>query len=199
LPLTNFTFMMKKAVFLDRDGTINEEMGYINHISRFNIFDFVPDAIKILNECGFLIFVVTNQSGMARGYFDEKLLHAVHAALISEVEKKKATIEKIYFCPHHPGEGNQKYRIDCNCRKPKPGMIKMAQEEFNIDLKKSYIIGDRYKDVQFGKKLGLKTILVLTGYGLGEYTYQKNYWPEQPDNVCNNLLEAANLIKSFQK
>ncbi len=189
---------MKKAVFLDRDGTINEEMGYINHASRFIVFDFVPEAIKTLNECGFLVFVVTNQSGIARGYFNEDLLLKLHTSLISKVEKEQAKIEKIYYCPHHPKEGISKYRVDCDCRKPKPGMIEKAKNEYNIDLKNSYIIGDRYKDIQFGKNIGLKTIMVLTGYGLGEYTYQKNTWLEQPDNICNNLLEAANLIKSFQ-
>ncbi|MEJ2542591.1 MAG: D-glycero-beta-D-manno-heptose 1,7-bisphosphate 7-phosphatase [Calditrichaceae bacterium] len=189
---------MKKAVFLDRDGTINEEMGYINHASRFIIFDFVPEAIKILNECGFLVFVVTNQSGVARGYFSESFLHALHEQLIAKVATNDAKIEKIYYCPHHPKEGIQKYRIDCNCRKPKPGMIDLAQNDYDIDLKESYIIGDRYKDIEFGKNLELKTILVLTGYGLGEYTYQKDEWSLQPDNVCNNLLDAANLIKSFQ-
>lgn len=190
---------MKKAVFLDRDGTINEEMGYINHASRFRIFDFVPEAIKILNECGFLVFVVTNQSGLARGYFGEDLLQTIHKNLILTVEKKHAKIEKIYFCPHHPKEGIKKYRIDCNCRKPKSGMIEMAKKEYNIDLKNSYTIGDRYQDVQFGKNVGLKTIMVLTGYGLGEYTYQKNNWPEQPDQICNNLLEAAKFIKLFKR
>jgi D-glycero-D-manno-heptose 1,7-bisphosphate phosphatase len=190
---------MKKAVFLDRDGTINEEMGYINHASRFRVFEFVPEAIKILNQCNFLVFIVTNQSGVARGYFSEDLLKTLHKKLILKIEKEHAKIEKIYFCPHHPKEGLQKYRIDCNCRKPKPGMIEMAKKEYNIDLKNSYIIGDRYKDVQFGKSLGLKTIMVLTGYGLGEYTYQKSNWTEQPDRICNNLLEAANYIKSFQK
>ncbi len=189
---------MKKAVFLDRDGTINEEMGYINHAFRFRVFDFVPEAIKILNECGFIVFVVTNQSGLARGYFSEDLLQTIHKNLVLKVEKENAKIEKIYFCPHHPKGKIQKYQTDCNCRKPKPGMIEIAKKEYNIDLKNSYTIGDRYQDVQFGKNVGLKTIMVLTGYGLGEYTYQKNSWPEQPDHICNNLLEAANFIKSYK-
>ncbi|HEM49084.1 MAG TPA: D-glycero-beta-D-manno-heptose 1,7-bisphosphate 7-phosphatase [Caldithrix sp.] len=189
---------MKKAVFLDRDGTINEEMGYINHASRFIIFDFVPEAIKILNECGFLVLIVTNQSGVARGYFSEELLISLHNNLIAKVEKNQAKIEKIYYCPHHPNEGIKKYKLDCNCRKPKPGMIEMARDEYNIDLGDSYIIGDRYKDVQFGQNMGLHTIMVLTGYGLGEYSYQNKDWPTQPEYICNNLLDAANLIKSIQ-
>lgn len=187
---------MNKAVFLDRDGTINEEMGYINHVSRFKIFKFVPEAIKILNNAGYLVIVVTNQSGLARGYFDENLINMLHASLLKKVQKESAKIDAIYFCPHHPTEGIQKYRINCDCRKPKPGMIKQAQKEFDISLNKSIMIGDRYKDVEFGKQLGLKTIMVLTGYGLGEYTFQRHLWNEQPDLVCNNLLEAAQIIKS---
>ena len=187
---------MNKAVFLDRDGTINEEMGYINHVSRFKIFKFVPEAIKILNNAGYLVIVVTNQSGLARGYFDENLINMLHASLLKKVQKESAKIDAIYFCPHHPTEGIQKYRINCDCRKPKPGMIKQAQKEFDINLNKSIMIGDRYKDVEFGKQLGLKTIMVLTGYGLGEYTFQRHLWNEQPDLVCNNLLEAAQIIKS---
>ena len=187
---------MNKAVFLDRDGTINEEMGYINHVSRFKIFKFVPEAIKILNNAGYLVIVVTNQSGLARGYFDENLINMLHASLLKKVQKKSAKIDAIYFCPHHPTEGIQRYRINCDCRKPKPGMIKQAQKEFDINLNKSIMIGDRYKDVEFGKQLGLKTIMVLTGYGLGEYTFQRHLWNEQPDLVCNNLLEAAQIIKS---
>jgi D-glycero-D-manno-heptose 1,7-bisphosphate phosphatase len=189
---------MKKAVFLDRDGTINEEMGYINHASRFKIFDFVPEAIKILNDCEFLVFVVTNQSGVARGYFSEDLLISLHDHLSAMVEANHAKIEKIYYCPHHPKEGLLKYRVNCNCRKPKPGMIERAKNEYTIDLEESFIIGDRYKDIQFGQNMGLHTIMVLTGYGLGEYTYQINDWPKQPDQVCNNLLDAANFIKSLQ-
>lgn len=184
-----------KAVFLDRDGTINEEMGYINHVSRLQVFGFVPKAIKILNDCGYLVFIITNQSGIARGYFTENLVQEVHSRLLKIVSEEHGKIEKIYYCPHHPTEGSDKYRLDCPCRKPKPGMIETAQKEFNIALNQSYIIGDRYKDIEFGQALGLKTILVLTGYGIGEYTYQKDTWPNQPDHICDNLLSAAEEIR----
>jgi len=187
---------MNKAVFLDRDGTINEEMGYINHASRFKIFSFVPEAIHILNECGFKVIIVTNQSGIARGYFSEKLLENIHALLIEKVQKYSAKIDKIYYCPHHPEEGDELYGVDCECRKPKPGMIYRAREEFDIDLERSFMIGDRYKDSIFGKNLNLTTVMVLTGYGLGEYTYQRDTWRVQPDYICDNLLDAANIVKS---
>jgi len=186
---------MSKVVFLDRDGTINEEMGYINHRDRFKIFTFVPEAIRTLNELGYRVIVLTNQSGIARGYFTEEVLNEVHELLQKMLVNNNAKIDKIYYCPHHPTEGKGSYKTDCDCRKPKTGMIKMAEKDFSITRSQSFIIGDRFKDMEFGKKLGLQTIFVLTGYGMGEYTYQKNTWPFQPDMVCKDLLEAAQKIK----
>ncbi len=186
---------MNKAVFLDRDGTINEEMGYINHISRFRLFDFVPRAIKILNEAGFIVIVVTNQSGVARGYFDEQLVREIHERLVEDLKIKSARIDGIYYCPHHPQEGRGEYKKDCPCRKPKTGMIDLAVKDHNIDVSHSFMVGDRYKDIVFAKKAGLKPVFVKTGYGVGEYTYQRNEWKEEPLFVAENLLEAAQFIR----
>ncbi len=186
---------MEKAVFLDRDGTINEEMGYINHISRFKIFPFTSDAVKILISCGYKVIVITNQAGLARGYFSENVLDEVNQSLIRYFTENETKIEKIYYCPHHKDAVIEKYKKDCRCRKPKPGMIIKAKKDFNLDLKKSYMIGDRYKDIEFGHDQGLKTILVLTGYGLGEYSYQSKDWKIKPDFICENLLEAAKEIE----
>lgn len=185
---------MYKAIFLDRDGTINEEMGYINHLSRFKPFDYSFKAIKILNEAGYKVFIVTNQSGIARGYFKESLLNEVHKVLMNKANKEKAKIEKIYYCPHHVDGIVKKFKVECDCRKPKPGMLLQAKRDFDISLNDSYLIGDRYKDIQFGQSNGLKTILVMTGYGLGEYKYQKASWKIEPDFVCENLLVAAQVI-----
>jgi D-glycero-D-manno-heptose 1,7-bisphosphate phosphatase len=185
---------MNRAVFLDRDGTINEEMGYINHLSRFKIFDYVSEALKIFNELNFKVIVITNQSGIARGYFDEQLLRQVHQKLLSTVEGNLAKIDKIYFCPHHPKEGSDPYKKKCDCRKPAPGMLAFAQKDFNINFKESYMIGDRYKDVLLGKNNGLKSIFLLSGYGKGEYEYQKESWQTQPDYIAETLLEAAKWI-----
>lgn len=186
--------MKNKAVFLDRDGTINEEMGYINHLSRFRIFPFTAKAIALLRENGYKVIVVTNQAGVARGYFTEERVREVHLFLQNRLSKENAQIDKIYYCPHHPTEGNGKYRKTCICRKPNTGMISKAVEDFDIDLSSSYMIGDRYKDVLFAHKVGLKSIMVLTGYGKGEYTYQRDTWERKPDFLCENLLIAAQYI-----
>ena len=183
------------AIFLDRDGTINEEMGYINHPSRFKIFPFVAESIKIFKSLGFKIIVVTNQSGVAREYFSEEIVKEVHGQLETYLSKRGIGLDAIYYCPHHPSEGKGKYLLDCECRKPKTGMIKKAAKDHNIDLEKSFMIGDRHKDILFGKKMNLKTGMVLTGYGKGEYEYQRKNWSAMPDYVEENLLKIAEQIR----
>jgi len=183
-----------KAIFLDRDGTINEEMGYINHIERFKMFDFVPESIRIFRRLGYKIIIVTNQSGIARGYFTEKLLNEVHGKLIKQLERSGAAVDDIYYCPHHPTEGKPPYRMDCDCRKPKPGMILRAMEDWDLDLSQCLLVGDRHKDVRFAKNLEIRSAMVLTGYGLGEYTYQRENWEYQPDLMGENLLEVAKKL-----
>jgi D-glycero-D-manno-heptose 1,7-bisphosphate phosphatase len=185
---------MKAAVFLDRDGTINEEMGYINHPSRFCVFPFVPEAICLLNKLDMLVVIITNQSGVARGYFTESLVIQIHNLLKNYLLEHNAYFDAIYYCPHHPVEGKGKYKKDCECRKPKPGMVLRAVKELNIDLRRSYLIGDRYKDIEFADKLNLKSGLVMTGYGRGEYEYQRHLWKLKPDIVGENLLEIVKVI-----
>ncbi len=188
--------MKKAAVFIDRDGTINEEMGYINHRDRFIIFPFVAESIKIFNSLDFRVIVVTNQSGIARGYFDESLVVGLHDRLINEMKEQNAIIDAIYYCPHHPDVGTGKYHLDCNCRKPRSGMIEAAVKEHEIDLHESYMIGDRYKDILFAKRLNIKSAFVLTGYGKGEYEYQRDSWEYLPDLIGENLLAVARMIKN---
>lgn len=186
--------MSKIAVFIDRDGTISEEVGYVNHISRFKLLKNSALAIKMLNEAKILAILATNQAGVARGYFSEDLVKKVHEKLQLDLKNEGAYLDAIYYCPHHPSVGPPEYRIDCNCRKPKPGMILKAKEEFNIDLTKSYMVGDKISDIEFGKKLGLTSVMVLTGYGLGEYEHQRNEWKVMPDFVANDLLDAVKWI-----
>lgn len=190
---------LRRAVFLDRDGTINEEVGYVNHPDRFKIIPGVVKAIKILNEMGFLVIVVTNQGGVAKGFFDEKFLNKLHNKLIKELKRKGAKIDAIYYCPHHPHGKVKEYSIVCNCRKPATGLIEKACEDFNIDMENSYLVGDQKRDIEFGKKLKLKTILVKTGYGKGELFFKKFDNDTKPDYVSENLLEAVRWIRKNEK
>ena len=190
---------MNRAVFLDRDGTINEEMGYINHPSRFVVFPFLVDALKIFQNLKFKIIVLTNQSGVARGYFPESMVRNIHSHLQVIAEEAGCRIDGIYYCPHHPQGEIEKYRKKCSCRKPEPGMLKKAISEHKIDATGSYMIGDRYKDIKFGNSMGLKTGMVLTGYGRGEYEFQRHRWELMPDLVAENLYQMAELIAAIEK
>lgn len=183
-----------KAIFMDRDGTISEEVGYINHINRFQLLPKTIDAIRLINQNDFKAIVVTNQAGVARGYFPEDLVHMVHTKMNRLLNQGGAHLDKIYYCPHHPKVGTARYRIDCNCRKPKSGMLEKAAEEFNIDFSHSYIIGDKYTEIAVGYKVGAKSILVLTGYGLGEFELYGRQWEHKPDFVAEDLLAAVNWI-----
>jgi D-glycero-D-manno-heptose 1,7-bisphosphate phosphatase len=186
--------MKEIAVFLDRDGTINEEMGYINHLSRFVLLPRSAAAIKRLNDAGLQVVVVTNQSGAARGYFPESLIKDVHARLKSILAAAGARVhDKIYVCPHAPQE-DQAPDDRCSCRKPKPGLILQAAEEMDLDLSRSYAVGDRYKDLETAANAGVKGILVLTGYGRGEYEHFGKGWEIKPAYVAADLLDAAEWI-----
>lgn len=183
--------MKRPAVFIDRDGTISEEVGYVNHPSRFRLFPFAAEAIKTLNENGWLAIVVTNQAGVARGYFSEDLIGNVHDQLRRELQLGSAQLDAIYYCAHHPSLGEPPYRLDCDCRKPKTGLIERAASDFEIDLDASWMAGDRYGDVELARNAGLKSAFVLSGYGRGEWEYQRHLWKHKPDIVCENLLEAV--------
>lgn len=186
--------MGHRAVFLDRDGTINEEVGYVNHLDRFYLLPRVGEAIQLLNQHGFKVVVVTNQSGVARGYFPESLIHQVHQKMIDHLKKQGAFLDGIYYCPHHPDVGEPPYRQKCRCRKPETGLIEKAVEDLAIDCRESYVIGDRGADVEFGRRIGSKSILVLTGYGKGEWEYFRDHWKSKPDFVAEDLFEAVQWI-----
>lgn len=185
---------MKPAIFLDRDGTLLDEVGYVNHISRVRLLPFAVDAVRRINRGGFLAVLVTNQAGVARGYFPESLIHDVHARVQAHMAEGDARLDGVYHCPHHPSVGEPPYRLVCDCRKPKPGLLKRAAADLGIDLTRSYMIGDRFSDVQVGWNAGARGVLVKTGYGLGEHTYQANRWPRPPDLVAAHVLEAVETI-----
>jgi D,D-heptose 1,7-bisphosphate phosphatase len=158
---------MKKnvAVFLDRDGTINEEVGYLDSIEKLKIFPNAYEAIRLINVSGMKTVVVSNQAGVARGFFTEEFVASVNELIQADLNKRGAIIDKFYYCPHHPTEGKGIYLQNCNCRKPAPGMLLNAAQELRIDLTASYLIGDRFLDMETAKKVGVKGILVKTGYG----------------------------------
>ena len=187
--------MKRRAVFIDRDGTISEEIGYVNHPSRYRVFAYAAEAVKLLNEAGWLAILITNQAGVARGYFTEDVIGAVHNLLAQELARGGARLDAIYYCPHHPSVGEPPYRFDCDCRKPKPGLIRRAAHEFDIDLAGSWMIGDRYSDTELARNAGLRAALVLSGYGRGEWEYQRAAWRHQPDLIAENLLEAVSKIR----
>ena len=179
---------------MDRDGTVSEEVGYVKHPSRFRVFPYSADAIKLLNDNGWLAIVVTNQAGVARGYFAEDVIMKVHEQLRLDVEKSGAKLDAIYYCAHHPSVGEPPYRLDCDCRKPKTGLIERAAADFEIDLQRSWMVGDRYGDVELAQNAGLHSALVLSGYGRGEWEYQRALWKLEPELVAENLLEVARTV-----
>ena len=184
----------RRAVFIDRDGTISEEVGYVNHPSRYKVFPFAAAAVRALNEAGWLAVLVTNQAGVARGYFKEELISEVHKVLVAELERGGARLDAIYYCPHHPSVGEPPYRFDCDCRKPRPGLLKRAAQELGLDLSRCWMVGDRYSDTELARNAGVRSAFVLTGYGRGELEYQSDAWPHRPDLVAENLLEAVKTI-----
>lgn len=185
---------MKRAVFMDRDGTVSDEVGYLNHVSRLRVFPFSASAIRKINDASMLAVLVTNQAGVARGYFPETMIGDVHDRLVDELGREGARLDAIYYCPHHPSAGEPPYRADCDCRKPRPGMLRRAAEEHDVDLAGSYVVGDKYSDVKLAHAVGAKGVLVLTGYGRGEYEYERASWPREPEHVAESLVEAVDWI-----
>jgi D-glycero-D-manno-heptose 1,7-bisphosphate phosphatase len=185
---------MRVAVFLDRDGTINEEMGYINHIDRFVLIPGAAIAIRSINESDLKAVVVTNQSGVARGYFPKELIGQVHQKMSDLLEEEGAFLDGIYTCTHAPPSKGESG--GCGCRKPKIGLVKQAAQELNLDLEKSYVVGDRFKDVKMARNAGAKAILVLTGYGKGELEFLGPSSKVQADFVAEDLAEAVEWILS---
>lgn len=185
---------MKPAVFLDRDGTINEQMGYINHLSRFHLLPGVAEAIGLLNAQGVPAVVVSNQSGLARGYFPPGLLDEVHSLMTWQLAEQGARLDGIYVCPHHPEAKEEKYRLDCSCRKPRTGLLEQAAADLGLDLSRSYLVGDRWSDITCAVRAGCTPVLVLTGYGRGDLQYIGPGQALQPAFVAEDLAGAVRWI-----
>jgi len=184
----------RRAIIMDRDGTVCEEVGYVNHVSRVRLLARSATAIRRANEAGFQTVIVTNQAGVARGYFDEHLVDEVHDRVREMLASDGARLDGLYYCPHHPEVGAAPYRKACDCRKPRPGMLLRARDEMGIDLARSYMIGDSVRDIEAGHRAGATTVLVLTGYGRGELEYQSRGWSVKPAHVADDLLDAVTWI-----
>jgi len=191
--------MPRPAIFIDRDGTLSHEVGYVNHPSRFRLFPYSVDAVRAVNRSGFLAILVTNQSGVARGYFPEALVHEVHGTINTSMAAGGARLDAIYVCTHHPAAGEPPYRRDCECRKPRPGMLHRAQAELDVDLARSYVVGDRLADLQLAWSVGARGVLVKSGYGLGELTFHAPSWPRPPDLVAEHLFDAVSRILAEER
>jgi D-glycero-D-manno-heptose 1,7-bisphosphate phosphatase len=175
-----------KAVFLDRDGTLNVDKGYVHHIEDWEWIPGALNAIVSLKKAGFLVIIITNQAGIARGYYDEADMTNLHTRINEELKEYGATIDGFYYCPHHP-----EFSEVCECRKPRPGMIDKAVQDFDIDKGLSWLVGDKASDIQAGLAAGVKSILVLTGYGNKDRTLLAN------DDICvTDILAASAYIIS---
>jgi D-glycero-D-manno-heptose 1,7-bisphosphate phosphatase len=181
----------RPAVFIDRDGTLTEEVGYVNHPSRLRLLPRSAEAIRRLNAAGVAAVVVTNQAGIARGYFDEDVLHAVNGALTAALRREGARLDGLYVCTHHPTEGEPPFRAACDCRKPRPGLLRRAADDLGLDLARSTMVGDKPSDLVPGRAVGAAAVLVLTGYGLGEWEYRRKAFETEPDHVAADLLDAV--------
>ena len=169
-----------KTVFIDRDGTLIEEVNFLHRVEDLQYFSYTDEAIRLLKENGFLVVIVTNQSGISRGIYTEAEMHTVHEQIQNDLTEK---LDAIYFCPHLPNAG-------CACRKPNLGMIESAMADLPIDLENSWMIGDKILDIELGLNAGVKTALVLTGYGKKHLEKLKR----EPNFVADNLLEAVKII-----
>ena len=188
---------MRPAVFFDRDGTLNEELGYVGEPERFHLYPFAAEAVRLVNERGWPAILITNQAGVGRGLYTEADVERIHALLAESLAAGGARLDAIYYCPHHPTKGVGAYRVVCDCRKPSPGMLRQAAREFDLDLTRSYLITDVYEEVRMAEGMGGTGVLVLTGYGQRDYEQHRAEWsaPGSPaPMVAENALAAVRQI-----
>ena len=183
---------MRPAVFLDRDGTLLEEAGYLDRLERLVFFPYAIDSVRALNRGGFAVVIVTNQSGVGRGLYDEAFVRRSHDVVAARLADGGARADGIYYCPHHPEATVAGYKQQCDCRKPAPGLLKRAASELGLDLARSFSVGDKWTDVQVGQAAGARGILVRTGYGRGN---EASTPPGvSPAAIVDNVAAAAAWI-----
>lgn len=184
--------MKNKAVFIDRDGTINVDVRYLADPDEFEMYPDVSDGAKKLKYNGFKIIVITNQSGIARGYFTEEQLSAIHERMKQEFQKFNVVLDGIYYCPHHPDD-------NCHCRKPDTGLFEEAIKDHDIDIRKSYMLGDKILDIGAGKKIGVRTVLIPEPHLREELLSGKNEWEYYPDYIADDFMDAVEWILKSER
>jgi len=189
----------RRAVFIDRDGTLNVDIGYPRDYGRISIYPQGIEAVRRLNRAGLLALVVTNQSGIGRGLLTERELWEIHARMGDVLRAGRARIDGWYYCPHYDASALDAFRKDCACRKPRPGMALQAARDFGLDLEASYMIGDKVEDIEFGRAVGATPLLVLTGYGARSLQAFRGRPDDRPAFVAADILEAVRWILAREK
>ncbi len=182
--------MSRPAVFLDRDGTMIEEVGYLSRWDAFQWYPWTIDAVRLLNRAGFLVCVVTNQGGIGLGLFSEAFVHDVHRAMEKDLDAAGAKVDGWFYCPHHPRATIDARRIDCDCRKPRPGLVLQAAQQFDIDLSRSFVVGDKVTDLGVATAVGARAVLVRSGHGEEALSRYAGAMPDGA-HVATELMAAT--------
>jgi len=183
---------MKRAIFLDRDGTVNVDVGYLHRLEDLELFPYAADALRLLKRAGYTLVIVTNQSGVAHGLIDPGFVQICHYEMRRRLQPAGADLDALYYCSHHPRGAVKELSIECRCRKPLPGMIEDAVRDLAIDPKQSWVVGDKWLDVNLGRAVGARSILVRTGWGSEQE--QKRPAGQEVDAICDNLIHAVSVI-----
>lgn len=183
---------LRPAVFLDRDGTINEDVGYLTDVAALRIYPFATDAIRLLRRAGYVVVVVTNQGGIARGLMTRAFVEATHSRMAETLARGGALVDAWHYCPHHPASVIEGLSTPCACRKPGPGMALAAAESLGLDLTRSWVIGDHWRDVQMGQAVGARAILLRTGHGRDQEAARPD--GQQVEAICDNLMAAVRVV-----
>lgn len=185
---------MNRAVFFDRDGTVTEEVGYLDELSKLRLIPGAGRAISTLNRAGFRVVLVTNQSGVARGYFPETLVHDAHRRLEGMLAQDGARLDGIYYCPHHPTAGSSSYTKACDCRKPGTGLLERAAKDLAVDLRTSFVVGDKWSDIELAQRAGARSVLVRTGFGQDDPGNVRPKGVADPDHIAPDIAGAVEWI-----
>lgn len=186
----------RRAVFVDRDGTLTHEGDWVEHPGALELIDGAGEAVRALHAAGYLVVMYSNQSAVARGMITEEQLALIHERLQEMLGRNGDRLDAIYSCPHHPTEGVGAYRVACECRKPKPGLLFQAQREWNIDLARSWCIGDMARDLEAGAAAGVRGILVATGKGVAELERLKSAAREPQWFEANITVAVARILSA---